>query len=50
MKNFGNARFMRNIYEKTIVKHASRVKNKKQMKILRTIIKEDISIDNLKLE
>ena len=50
MKNFGNARFMRNIYEKTIVKHASRVKNKKQMKILRTIIKEDISTDNLKLE
>ena len=49
MKNFGNARFVRNIYEKTIVKHASRVKDKKQSKILKTITKEDISIENLKL-
>ena len=47
MKNFGNARFIRNIYEKTIVKHASRVKDKKQLKVLRTITKDDISIDNL---
>ena len=50
MKNFGNARFVRNIYEKTIVKHASRVKDKKQKKILCTITKEDISIDNLNLK
>lgn len=50
MKNFGNARFVRNIYEKTIVKHASRVKNKKQKNILRTITKEDISIENLILK
>ena len=50
MKNFGNARFVRNIYEKSIVKHASRVKDKKQRKILRTITKDDISIENLKLE
>ena len=49
MKNFGNARFVRNIYEKSIVKHASRVKDKKQKKVLRTITKEDISIENLKL-
>ena len=49
MKNFGNARFVRNIYEKTIIKHASRVKDKKQKKILKTITKEDISIDNLNL-
>ena len=49
MKNFGNARFIRNIYEKTIVKHASRVKDKKQTKILKTITKEDISIENLNL-
>ncbi len=47
MKNFGNARFIRNIYEKTIIKHASRVKNNKQNKILTTIIKDDISTDNL---
>ena len=50
MKNFGNARFVRNIYEKTIVKHASNVKNKKQKRILKTITKEDISYDNLILE
>lgn len=47
MKNFGNARFVRNIYEKTIIKHASRVKNNKQKGILTTITKEDISYDNL---
>ena len=28
-KNFGNARFIRNIYEKTIIKHATNTKNKK---------------------
>ena len=46
-ENFGNARFVRNIYEKTIIKHASNVKDKKQKKILKTITKEDISIENL---
>lgn len=50
MKNFGNARFVRNIYEKTIVKHASNVKEKKQKNILKTITKDDISIDNLIVE
>ena len=50
MKNFGNARFIRNIYEKTIIKHASNVKDKKQKKILKTITKDDISIENLVLE
>ena len=50
MKNFGNARFIRNIYEKTIIKHASNVKDKKRKDILRTITKEDISIENLILE
>lgn len=47
VKNFGNARFVRNIYEKTIIKHASNVKDKKQKNILKTITKDDISIDNL---
>ena len=47
MKNFGNARFVRNIYEKTIIKHASNVKDKKQKKVLKTITKKDISIENL---
>lgn len=46
-KNFGNARFVRNIYEKTVIKHATNVKDKKQSKILKTITKEDISIENL---
>ena len=50
MKNFGNARFMRNIYEKSIIKHAANVKTKKQRKVLKTITKEDISIENLILE
>lgn len=48
-KNFGNARFVRNIYEKTVIKHATNVKDKKQNKILKTITKEDISIENLNL-
>ena len=46
-KNFGNARFARNLYEKTIVKHATNVKNKKDKKSLKTIKEEDISTDNL---
>ena len=50
MKNFGNARFIRNIYEKTIISHATNVKDKKQKKILKTITKDDISIDNLILD
>ena len=50
MKNFGNARFVRNIYEKTVVRHASNVKGKKQKKVLKTITKKDINIDNLILE
>ena len=50
MKNFGNARFVRNIYEKTIIKHASRVKNNKRKDILITIKKEDISTENLLLK
>lgn len=49
MKNFGNARFVRNIYEKTVIKHATNVKNKKQNKILKTITKNDISIENLNM-
>ena len=46
-KNFGNARFVRNVYEKTIIKHASNTKNKKRRDILKTITKDDISVDNL---
>ena len=46
-KNFGNARFVRNVYEKTIIKHASNIKNKKSKKALKTITKDDISVENL---
>jgi AAA+ superfamily predicted ATPase len=48
--NFGNARFVRNIYEKTVIKHATNVKDKKQSKVLKTITKNDISIENLNFE
>lgn len=41
-KNFGNARFIRNVYEKTIINHATNTKNNKSKKILRTITKKDI--------
>ena len=47
MKNFGNARFVRNIYEKSIIKHASNTKNKKAKNILKTITEEDISTENM---
>ena len=50
MKNFGNARFIRNVYEKTVISHASRVKNKKNKNDLITITKEDINTDNLILK
>ena len=46
-ENFGNARFIRNVYEKTIIKHASNTKGKKRKSILKTIRKEDISVENL---
>ncbi|MBR3281236.1 MAG: AAA family ATPase [Clostridia bacterium] len=46
-ENFGNARFVRNVYEKTIIKHASNTKNKTSKKSLKTISKEDISTDEL---
>jgi hypothetical protein len=47
-KNFGNARFVRNVYEKSIIKHAANTRDKKRKKILTTITKEDISCENLK--
>ena len=46
-KNFGNARFVRNVYEKSIIKHASNTKDKKSKKALITIKGEDISTENL---
>ena len=46
-KNFGNARFVRNLYEKTIVRHASNTENKNDKKSLKTIKVDDISVENL---
>lgn len=46
-KNFGNARFARNLYEKTIIKHAANTKGKKDKKTLKTIQAEDISVENI---
>ena len=48
-KNFGNARFARSLYEKSVIKHASNTKGKKRKSILKTITAEDISSDNLLL-
>lgn len=46
-ENFGNARFVRNLYEKTIIKHATNCKGKKSKKVIKTIVENDISVDNL---
>lgn len=42
-ENFGNARFIRNVFEKTVIKHASRTKNMKSAKALKTITEEDVT-------
>ena len=41
-KNFGNARFIRNVYERSVINHASNTKNNKSSKVLKTITKKDI--------
>ena len=46
-KNFGNARFVRNIFEKTIIKHATNTKNNKSKKVLKTITDKDINMEHL---
>ena len=43
-KNFGNARFVRNVFEKSVIKHATNTKKNKSKKILKTITKKDITI------
>ena len=42
MKNFGNARFVRNVYEKTVLKHANNTRNIKDKTKLKTITAKDI--------
>lgn len=46
-ENFGNARFVRNLYEKIIIKHAKNTKNTTSKKALKTITTEDLSTENL---
>lgn len=41
-KNFGNARFVRNIFEKSVIKHASNTKDNKNKKMLKTLTDKDI--------
>ena len=45
--NFGNARFIRNLFEKSIILHATNTKNNKRKKVLRTLTDKDINIDNI---
>ncbi len=46
-EGFGNARFVRNLYEKSIIKHASNVQNETSKKVIKTITANDISTDGL---
>ena len=41
-ENFGNARFVRNVYEKSVIKHAYNTKDIKRKSILKTITEKDI--------
>ncbi len=47
VENFGNARFVRNLYEKSIIKHASNTEKETEKLILKTITEKDIVTDNL---
>ena len=46
-EGFGNARFARTLYEKTIIAHATNVKNEKDPTTLKTITEKDISDENI---
>lgn len=46
-KSFGNARFVRNLYEKAIIKHATNTENETEKLILKTITANDITSENL---
>ena len=45
--NFGNARFVRNMYEKSVVSHATNIKDKKRKDVLVTLTDNDINIENV---
>lgn len=46
-ESFGNARFVRNLYEKSIIRHASNVQNETSKEVLKTITANDINADGL---
>ena len=46
-EGFGNARFIRNLYEKTIIEHATNTQNTNSKKALKTITANDITSKNL---
>lgn len=46
-QGFGNARFVRNLYEKSIIKHASNVQNETSKEAIKTITANDINADGL---
>ena len=46
-EGFGNARFVRNLYEKAIIKHATNTSSETSLDILKTISAEDITDENI---
>lgn len=46
-ESFGNARFVRNLYEKAIIKHATNTENEEDRIVLKTITANDITAENL---
>lgn len=46
-EGFGNARFIRNLYEKAVIEHATNTANETDKTILKTITKDDITSENI---
>ena len=46
-ENFGNARFVRTLYEKVLIKHAKNMKDENDLEKLRTISEDDITAENI---
>ena len=46
-EGFGNARFVRNLYEKAVIEHATNTSEETDKVILKTITKDDITSENI---
>lgn len=46
-EGFGNARFVRNLYEKAIIKHATNTSSETSLEVLKTISADDITDENI---